>query len=87
VYQPPANHIRQPPEQPGFDQAPLCGFKKGSWNPANYPGNERRITVGYVAGGFSAMLVFYLPIIIFEAMFEASNTRSKADESTVPLGD
>jgi hypothetical protein len=30
-----------------------------------------------------AMLVFYLPIIIFEAMPEANAKKRKADESTV----
>jgi hypothetical protein len=30
-----------------------------------------------------AMLVFYLPIIIFEAMLEANTNKRKADESTV----
>jgi hypothetical protein len=30
-----------------------------------------------------AMLLFYLPIIIFEAMFEANENKRKADESTV----
>ena len=30
-----------------------------------------------------AMLLFYLPIIIFEAMLEASETKRKAGESTV----
>ena len=30
-----------------------------------------------------AMLLFYLPIIIFEAMFEANENERKADESTV----
>jgi len=29
-----------------------------------------------------AMLVFYLPIIIFEAMLEANANKPKADEST-----
>jgi len=30
-----------------------------------------------------AMLLFYLPIIIFEAMLEANMNKRKADESTV----
>jgi hypothetical protein len=30
-----------------------------------------------------AMLLFYLPIIIFEAMFEANGHRREADESRV----
>ena len=30
-----------------------------------------------------ATLLFYLPIIIFEAMFEANQNKRKADESTV----
>jgi hypothetical protein len=30
-----------------------------------------------------AMLLFYLPIIIFEAMLEANLNKRKADESTV----
>jgi hypothetical protein len=29
------------------------------------------------------MLVFYLPIIIFEAMLEANTNKCKADQSTV----
>jgi hypothetical protein len=30
-----------------------------------------------------AMLLFYLPIIIFEAMLEANTNKREADESTV----
>ena len=30
-----------------------------------------------------AMLLFYLPMIIFEAMFEANENKRKAGESTV----
>jgi len=87
VYQPTANHNRRPPGPPGFEQAPPRGLEKGSWELGEMFWERAQITGGYRGRRISAMLVFYLPIIIFEAMFESSNSRPKPDVSTLPLGD
>jgi hypothetical protein len=50
--------------------------------PAVYLGNEIGQTCVVVAMEDIAMLVFWLPIIIFEGMFEAKDTRAGRPKST-----